>query len=121
MKIFLIAFLLLQVFAAKSQKDTIRLSCPDSLGFITNLGFSKACEFSLEHANRGIFYVENFSHNDFGDVFYKNDYRKIQRAKLVMKNYMAHVHDFVFSYNKDNGLVFYYILKDTAEEQILQL
>lgn len=53
----------------------------------------------------------------FYDLIYKNDRNKILRVKLVQKNYNPNVHDFVFTYNKDNALLFYYILKDSAEEK----
>ena len=82
-------------FGAKAQTEvpasnvkTIRLNCPDSLGYVTNTaGPYRACEFYFHHKDPAptIFYVENFTHIDFHELIYKNDKSKIAKVKLVRK------------------------------------
>ena len=120
MKILFIAILLFHFTPAKTQRNVVKINCPDSLGFITNEGVTKSCEFLFQNENPNIFFVENFSHIDFYNVVYKNDKRPISRVKVVFGNYIAKPHDFIFAYTKDNALLFYYILKDQQEEKILQ-
>jgi hypothetical protein len=71
----------------------------------------------FDNESPDIFYVENFTPQDFYEVVYKEDKSKLARVKLVTPNYTPAVHDFVFATNKNNGLLFYYILKDSHEEQ----
>ena len=116
-------------FSAKAQTEIprseikiVKINCPDSLGYITNLGgASRACEFYFHKSEEtpGMFYVENFSHQDFYDLTFNNDKSKISKVKLVRDSYTPSVHDFVYCINKDDQLMFYYILKDSQEEKQL--
>ena len=90
---------------AKTQINIVKLNCPDSIGFITNHGNTKACEFLFDNENPDLFYVEDFSHKDFYNLIYKGDNRKISKVKLVTPNYIPAIHDFVFAYNKKNTLL----------------
>lgn len=119
MKAIITVILLLQFIQAKTQINIVRLNCPDSIGFITNQGTTRACEFLFENGNPDLFYVEDFSHKDFYNLLYKEDRSKISRVKLVSPKYIPAIHDFVFAYNKQNTLLFYYILKDDNEEKLL--
>ena len=108
----------------RSKIKIVKINCPDSLGFPTNLGgTSRACEFYFHKSEEtpDMFYVENFSHQDFYDLTFNNDKSKISKVKLVRESYTASVHDFVYCYNKDNQLLFYHILKDRQEKKQLVL
>ena len=104
-----------------SNLKIVKINCPDSVGYITNLGgLSQACQFYFTKEEKpNIFYVEDFSHDDFYNLVYKDDKSKISRVKLVLENYTPSVHDFIYCYNNSNHLLFYYILKDQHEEQEL--
>ena len=106
----------------RSEIKIVKLNCPDSLGFISNLGgASRACEFYFHSSEEtpDMFYVENFSHKDFHDLIFNKDKSKISRVKLVREDYTSSVHDFIYCINKDNQLLYYYILKDRQEEKQL--
>ena len=105
----------------RSEVKTVKINCPDSLGFITNHGIGRTCEFYFlkNEETPDMFYVEDFSHQDFYNTIYKNDKSKITRVKLVRESYTPAIHDFVFCYNKDNQLLFCYILKDWHEKKQL--
>ena len=116
-------------FCANAQSEILRpeirivkINCPDSLGFLTNLGgSSRACEFYF-HKNEetpDMFYVENLRHKDFHDIIFNKDISKISRVKLVREAYTSSVHDFIYCINKDDQLLYYYILKDRQEEKQL--
>ena len=105
-----------------SELNIVKISCPDSLGYLTNVGgTSRALEFPFLQNEKvpNFFYHENLSHQEFYDFASKNDNSKIKASKLVRENYIPSVHDFVFCYNRDNDIMFYYILKDQYEEQLL--
>ena len=92
------------------------------MGYITNIGAaSRALKFTFLQNEKvpDFFYHENLSHEEFYDFASKNDNSKIKTSKLVRENYIPSVHDFVFCYNRDNDIMFYYILKDSAEEKLL--
>jgi len=86
---------------------------------INPLGAPLDCGFYFENENPDSFNVENFTREDFYNVVYKNDKRKLSRVKLVTPNYTPAVHDFVYATNKADALLFYYIVKDSQEEQKL--
>lgn len=82
---------------------------------------SRSCEFFFLKNEKvpDFFYHENLSHQDFYDFAFNKDYSKIKMVKLVTEKYVPSVHDFVYCYNQDNEIMFYYILKDSAEEKLL--
>ena len=103
----------------KSQINVVKINCPDSLGYITNQGNSRACDFYFYNESPDIFYVEDFSHKDFHNLIFNNQTKLISIAKLVTPTYIAKVHDFIYASNKGNVLLYYYILKDHHEEKLL--
>lgn len=120
MKIIFFAILLLHFLPASTQKVVIvKFNCHDSVRYITNQEAPQDCEFSFDNESPNIFYAENFTHQDFFNVVYRNDQSKLVRVKIVSPKYTPSVHDFVFTMNKNNRLLFYYILKDSQEEQQL--
>ena len=120
MKAIITVILLLQFIQAKTQINTVKINCPDNLGFVTNEGVTKACEFYFENENPNIFFVENFRHVDFHELINKDNRKVISRVKLVASDYVAKAYDFIFAYNKDNVLLFYYILKNEQEEKLFE-
>lgn len=122
MKIFIIFLHLMAVtplVKVTGQINIVQLNCPDSLGFITNMGQTKACEFLFENETPNLFYVENFSHRNFYDLIYKDSVHLLLRGKLIMPGYTANIHDFLFAWNNKKALLFHYILKDHQEEKQL--
>src|SRR5690348_9360463 len=101
MKIVFSATILLLTFATNAQNYVERaevkslvLNCPRQFSFITNIGAGdSSCVFYYAKEEPRIFYVENLSHQDVYNLLFKNDFSKIQRAKLVQpENYIASVH-----------------------------
>ena len=120
MKIIFFAILLLHFLPGNTQKIVIvKFNCADSVRYVSNQGPPLDCEFSFDSESPDIFYAENFTHQDFFNVVLKNDKSKLARVKLVTPKYTPAVHDFVFTMNKNNGLLYYYILKDSQEEEKL--
>lgn len=121
MKIIITVVFAVLFLSAKTQINIVKLNCPDSFGFISNINaVTRNVEFYFHNEKTpDMFYVENFSHQDMQDLIYKNDKSKISRVRLVRENYTASIHDFVYCYNKENQLLFYYILKDWREEKQL--
>jgi len=120
MKIIFSAILLLHFLPANTQKIVIvKFNCADSVRYITNQGPPLDCEFSFDNESPDLFYVENFTHQDFHNVVHKQDKTKLARVKLVTPGYTPAVHDFVFATSKKNVLLYYYILKDSQEEEKL--
>ena len=123
--LFVYCFLFTSVKAQKvsnSKVNIVKISCPDSMGYITNIGaVSRALEFPFLQNEKvpDLFYHENLSHEEFYDFAFRNDKSKISRGKLVTPGYVPSIHDFVFCYNKNNDIMFYYILKDSQEQQLL--
>ncbi len=119
LKFSLILALFLSNYHSTSQINVVQINCPDSVGFITNMGASKTCKFVFENENPNLFYVENFTHQNFHDLNYEKDLTLISRSKLVISSYIPKIHDFIYAWNKNNQLLFYYILKDHKEEKLL--
>jgi hypothetical protein len=119
MKIILSAILLLNFLTPKAQLNVLKFNCADSIRYITNQGVLGDCKFYFQNEKPDIFYVENFEPQDFYNVVYKKDKSKLGRVKLLTPEYSAHIHDFIFATAQNDSLVFYYILKDSSEEQRL--
>ena len=117
MKTILSLILMFHFLPATAQINVVKFKCADSVRFITNAGSTQDCEFYFDNENPNIFYVENFTHKDFYNVIYNKDETKLARVKLVTTHYTPSIHDFVYSVNKEHALLFYYILKDSKEEQ----
>ena len=115
--LFVYCFLFISVKAQEIQKsgiNIVKLSCQDSLGFLTNMGStSRACEFFFLKNEKvsDFFYHENLSYQDFYDFAFNKDISKIKIVKLVTEKYVPSVHDFVYCYNQDNESCFTTSLK----------
>lgn len=119
LKSFLILMFISSSNHSTSQVNIVTIHCPDTVGFVTNMGVTKACEFIFDNESPNLFYVENFSHQSFHDLIYRNNLKLISRTKLLVPSYVPKIHDFIFAWNKNNKLLFYYILKDHKEEKLL--
>ena len=111
-----------QTETPKSEMKIVKLNCMDSLGFVTNINStSSACEFYFHKSEETptMFYIPNLSHDDLYALTFDNDLSKISKVRLVRENHVAAIHDFIYCYNKDNPLMFYYILADQQEEKRL--
>ena len=111
-----------QIVLPKPEIKIVKLNCPDSLGFVTNISStSSACEFYFHKSEETptMLYIPNFSHDDLYSLTFDNDLSKISKGRLVRENHVAAIHDFIYCYNKDNQLMFYYILADHQEEKRL--
>ena len=88
----------------KGQTKIVKLNCPESLGFVTNIpNGSRACEFYFHKLEETptMFYIPNFSHEQFFSLTLDGNEKIISRARLVKENHIAAIHDFIYCYNKD--------------------
>ena len=85
--------------------NIIRFNC-DSHGYITNLQYNPdPCAFYFLKNEKvpGMFvYHENLSQKEFYDFKLRDDSSKIRQVKLVTRNYVPAVHDFIYYINQNN-------------------
>lgn len=100
--------------------NIIRIHC-DSLGYITNLKYKPdPCAFYFlenEKVPGTFFYRPNLSQTEFYDFQLRDDFSKISEAKLVTRDYVPAVRDFIYCITENNDVLYYYIINDAHKQK----
>ena len=99
----------------------LKLQC-DSLGCVTNFIDSKVqCSFYFpitEKAPDVFYYHENLSQKEFYDFTLRADRSVIGWVKVVTKDYVPALRDFIFCFKADDRVMYYYIVEDRHKQSL---